>query len=706
MATPEQLQRALINADAAGDTDAARALAAEIQKMRAAPAPEAVEQVGSSLNTAMGGIPRQLGLTARAGLTGLGDAVGIVSNPFASALNLAAMTFGKKAPFGQASQATGALADTLGLPSPETPTERVVQDASRLMAGTGGFGAAGQAAKIGGAGVQKVGDFLSQAMGRQVSSAAGAGLAGGSVKEVGGTPAAQFGASMLGGVAGGMAAGGVGSLSNWLTKPPKMNPQQLDVRIERLLSDQGIKWDAIPAGAKTALRAEVGGALQAGKELNPDSVRRLLDFRTVGATPTRGTVTLDPIQITREKNLAKMAANSGDTELHGLPRIDNANNRALIGSLNQVGGQPIDAMAAGQRVVGTVASRDARMADIESRLYSRARDSAGRSAPLDRGAFTQQAFDNLARDNKGAFLPAEVESVLNQISVGEITKNGKTYPVPFDVDAINSLKTTLATASRGAKDGNVRAAIKSVRSALEDTPIAAADGSAIPAQSMRAFDRARKVSAGRFGWQESAPGIEAAVGGAAPDQFVKKFIMSDAASFGDVTKLAKEVQRDPQAQAAVRSSIVGLLKDKALSGASDEIGSFSQSAYNRAFSSVERKLPLFFQPEEIEQLKAIGRVASYTQVQPRGSAVNNSNTAAMLGGRALDMVAGGSKFLPLGKALVGDPLQSIRLSIGNSNAANVFPSLLTPVQSTPMTQTMLTPGLLTMGLLAAPQPIK
>jgi len=304
------------------------------------PQQEAVQAVGSKLSNALGAIPRQLGLTGRAALTGMGDAVGVLSNPIASAINLGFIGAGKEAPMPNASQTMAGVADWLGLPKPETPTERVAQEGARLMAGTGTFGGLGNtAAKYGTEGAQRVGEFLTRALESQVSAAAGGGLLGGSAKEAGAGPGTQFAASLLGSVAGGMVPGAARSTVDWVTRlaSPKLTPQQIDVRIERLLSDQGVDWKALPAGAKSSLRAELAKSLQAGDELE------------VGATPTRGTVTLDPVQITREKNLSKLAANSGAEELHGLPRIENANNRALISGVNEVGGRPVEAFTAGER---------------------------------------------------------------------------------------------------------------------------------------------------------------------------------------------------------------------------------------------------------------------------------------------------------------------------------------------------------------------
>lgn len=682
--------------------------------------PEAVEQVGSGALAGIRQIPRQLGLTARAGIGGIGDMVGVLSNPIAATINLGgqAMGFDTNIPF--ASQTADALSDTIGLPKPETPTERVAQGAARVMSSVGTSGGLGSlASRFGGPVAQEVGGFLTQAPAQQVGGAMGSGVLGESVKEAGGTPLEQGVAAVVGSVVGGGAASGIERFSARHAR----TPQQIDVTIQRMLVDQGVDWAAIPAGAKAALRREVGKLLDAGKEVDAAAVRRLADFHTVGATPTRGTVSLDPVQITREKNLSKTLANAGDGELHGLPRIENENNRALINVLTRTQGDPVDPMTAGQQVVGAIRAKDERFRNIENRLYQRARDAAGREIPLDREAFVNKAFENLAKSNKGAFLPDDIGRLLNAIRTGKMSSGGQEFDVPFNVDVIDNLKTTLATASRGAKDGNVRAALKDVRDALEGlTPApvkrefggsrvvtpeqakALQQADELPGAALRAFDRARGVARGRRTWQESSKAVEAALGGEAPDNFVRRHIIADSASFDESVKIAREIQRNPQARQAVRSAIVGHLKDRALSGASDEVGNFSQSGYNRALKQVGRKLSLFFTPEEIAALEAVGRVASYTQVQPRGSAVNNSNTAAMVGGRLLDMLDA-AKFVPFGRALITDPLQSIRLSAQSRAAENVIPGLLTGGQQPLLSPALAIPGVMSTGLLATSPPL-
>ena len=57
---------------------------------------------------------------------------------------------------------------------------------------------------------------------------------------------------------------------------------------------------------------------------------------------------------------------------------------------------------------------------------------------------------------------------------------------------------------------------------------------------------------------------------------------------------------------------------------------------------------MFFSKDEIAELDALQRVASYEKFRPTGAAVNESNTAATLLGRGIDAISGkASKYIPL-----------------------------------------------------------
>ena len=83
---------------------------------------------------------RQAGLTGRAAIEGIGDVIGIVQNP------MSAMTGGA---IRKSSEVYPELASSLGLPQPETATERMVGAASRGVVGAGTMaGGASQLANI------------------------------------------------------------------------------------------------------------------------------------------------------------------------------------------------------------------------------------------------------------------------------------------------------------------------------------------------------------------------------------------------------------------------------------------------------------------------------------------------------------------------------------------------------------------------------
>ena len=74
------------------------------------------------------------------------------------------------------------------------------------------------------------------------------------------------------------------------------------------------------------------------------------------------------------------------------------------------------------------------------------------------------------------------------------------------------------------------------------------------------------------------------------------------------------------------------------------------------------------------------------QAQPAGSAVNNSNSGALLLGRGADALKGLVGKIPFGQAAVLDPIRNIEISMRNRAAQNVMPGLLAPQQTQPMGQ--------------------
>jgi hypothetical protein len=668
------------------------------------------EQTSQSAGSFINGIPRQIGLTARYGMEGTANLLQLFTEPIRAVQDK--VTGAPTKPLGQV--ATG-IADWMRLPSPETPDERVIGDASRLVAGSGGFmgGVKGASSFIGKKGAELIAPLLQNPV-SQLSAAAGGGLASGASREAGGDGSEQLLAALGGTVAGGLTPGAINGVISKISSL-RSSPMALEGKITLALKEAGVDWQAVPQGIRNQLLADVKKATSTGGDLNPDAVRRLADFRMTNTTPTRGMLTLDPIQVTREQNLAKLGANSSDDALAALPMLQNRNNSQLISNLNQAGAAKGNPLEAGRSSIDRITGIDSAMKSRVSSMYDAARNMPGGDVPLQRTELVNNIYSRLAKENKLAFLPKEVSDMIDDISLGVVKRGGQQFDVPFDAKALDNLMTTISTAQRGTKDGNIKAALSLVRQAIDDTPItpvkAQFGGNQVVTQAgakflrdqdaqapefMRSLNQARAAARQRFDWQESSKPVQAALDGMEPDKFFQRFVVGGTIS--DAKALAQAGDK-----AAIKDSITAYLKEKALNGSADEVGKFSQSAFNKALKGIgQEKLGLFFSKAEIQQLEANARASSYMQVQPVGSAVNNSNSGVYFNARMMDYITSVASKVPLGKQLVVDPLRSVDISLGERAAQNITPGLLMPNQQSAALPFFSAPAAAGLGLLSAP----
>jgi hypothetical protein len=700
MASLAELQDALVNADRAGDVAAARQLADAIHAMQTVQdAKPASVKAGSTINQ----FGRQLGLTARYGMEGLGDTAEMFVSPFRLLTDAATST--KTMPLGKLA---GRTADWMGLPSPQGANERVVAEATKLMAGSGGLIKGAQLlTKAGIPMVAKVGEFLAANPLQQVTSAAGAGLAGGASKEAGGTQLEQGLASFGGGVAGGLVPSVVGGSVN-LAKTlfnKGITAQEFDIKIGNILKQSGVDYNEVPERTRQALRQELAGALQANKELDPAAVSRLLAFKEAGLTPTRGMVSQNPVQITREQNLAKMGANSSDSSLSGLALVQNQNNNKLIGNLNDLGANRGDVLRAGEAVTGSILGRQAGLRGAEQSAWDAAKASPGYRQPISAGVLSDI---NAALDSEGLmpFMNPTISKYMEAFQTG----------APFTPQAYRNLQSMLSKETmKGGNEGYAAGVAARILREADLLPAGVVNnGAPVPmgvAAGMRGADnaatdaieavnRARNATGVAYDYEGSSPLVRSVLADGRtsdPMRIAQSYII------GGTAREAEDLVRQvgPQGMAPIKEAILSHLKDKALSGASDETGKFSQAAFIKALNALgDRKLALIFSPEELRALRNNARVASLMMSQPVGSAVNNSNSTAMLMGRGYDAFKALAGKLPFGQQFVLDPLQNISLSVGTSKAQNVLPGLLAEQPKQSLVQPYLLPGLAAGGLLA------
>lgn len=681
------------------------------------PAQPVAVKAGGMLND----VGRQVGLTARYGIEGLANLAQIGTEPIRylqdkltpdRAPSLSQLVTGEESPKSlPLGMIATQFADKIGLPSPQNANERVVGDAARMMVGAGGFAGGSQSAANALSGTaQKVFSYMAANPVSQITGAAGGGLAGGASREAGGTNGEQVLASVLGTVAGGLAPSGVNAVVQRVNAM-RTTPMQLEGKINLALREGGIDFSQLPRGVRETLMADVRKASASGGDLNADALRRLADFRMTNTTPTRGMLTLDPVQITREQNLAKIGANTADEGLQGLARTQNQNNTRLIGNLDALGAADGSIEAAGRQVVNAITGRQAGLRSAEQAAWDAAKASPGYRQPISSGVLSDI---NRALDDQGLmpFMNEKINSYMGAFQSGQR---------PFTPQDYRNLQSMLSR--EVAKGSNEGAAAQLAQRILRDADVAPVQSTgpalttARTAAGMRASDAAddaalsaidqvntaRNATRQAYAYEDSTPLVRSVLSDSAtsdPQRIAQRFIVGGTAD--EAATLAQEV--GPQGAQAVKGAILAQLKDKATQGANNEVAKFSQSAFNRELRKIgERKLQLFFTPEEIAQLQANGRVASYMQAQPVGSAVNNSNSGALALGGIYDAMNTLAKYVPFGRQIVIDPLKSLDVSLAQRQAQIIAPSLLTPTPRQ-MAPSLLGPGVAAGGLLAAPRP--
>jgi hypothetical protein len=224
-------------------------------------------------------------------------------------------------------------------------------------------------------------------------------------------------------------------------------------------------------------------------------------------------------------------------------------------------------------------------------------------------------------------------------------------------------------------DGTLRHGLGIVRSALDDAtvlPAAKVNTGNLPAvagtvppstqqagqEAIAAFQRARGAHRDLMQRIDANPALRAVADGVEPDQFMQRYVVGSGATAADVQALRGELS--PQATQQMRQALVRHLKDKA-TGGDEDITKFAGKTYRDELRRLADKLPAFFSRDEIQQLDDIGNAAKYLKAQPDGSAVNNSNSGALVLGRTLDTLDKIAGYVPLGgKDVIRGVIQGVQ----------------------------------------------
>lgn len=354
--------------------------------------------------------------------------------------------------------------------------------------------------------------------------------------------------------------------------------------------------------------------------LSPDELQRHAEAGSVGVQLTRGQASGEPNLISDEMN-----ARSSHPDL---ANAYNAQNGALLDSLNNLRANVAPDVTAqgsgiGQQLVDSYKTQDAQARAAISDNYQKLADANGGELPLNGDQFVSSAQAALKKDNVQRFLPTPVQGILNDLKdSGNMTFND-----------FENYRTILAQQGRladRAGDGTASHAINVVTNALTDTPM---DGAAAGLKQLA--DTARASAKQRFQAIAADPaykavvGDDTAIGQASPlaDKFVQNYIVNGKTA--NVSNMLNNIGSDPTAVQAMRAGVVDNLKAASGIDLRTNTGNISQSGLNKGIQNLGNKSQLIL-GDDADTVNTIGNVARYTQQQPRGSFVNNSNTAAAM----------------------------------------------------------------------------
>lgn len=280
---------------------------------------------------------------------------------------------------------------------------------------------------------------------------------------------------------------------------------------------------------------------------------------------------------------------------------------------------------------------------VINQKYKALRDAAGGEFPIDAPALLDNVKAALKKDLLSNDAPAS--------QMAELSRMAADKSMTFE-DYL-SLRRNLGDIARTSSDGTTRRAASLMIQELENLPLQ--DGAK---QLKPLADEARSAAKARFQMLEKDPAYKAAVeDSVAPDKFMEKFVVNGTRD--NVKTMIDQLGRDSVAHQHMSAGTLNWLREKSVDGQ----GNFSQAAFNKALNQLDKseKLNLVFNPDASSTLKTLGNVAHYTQAQPKGAFVNNSNTLvgamaekAAGGLETLGNVVGGGKFgIPVGSMVRG-----------------------------------------------------
>jgi hypothetical protein len=689
--------------------------AQEAPKSKIAVSPKSAVVPQSQAESATSQAAHQLGLFARAGITGVSALPNMVGNALNSAINIGTSGINKVAgthipQLGMPSQATQNLMNMGGISQPRNGMEQAVQDAASSVAAvrpTVGLGKllAGASNSL----ARTIGTAFQEAPGLQMLGGAGAGAAGSIAAQSGAGAGGQLGASLLGSMLGVGAARAGQSLAALLGAP---NEQQM---LAQAMRDQANNAAVEPV--KPRVKLNVDGSVQPIAQVPATAPSK--PFAPPATAPEGGSLNtqrqLENIELMKKIGLNEQrpSAISGNKFQAGMEY----ENTKLD---NQVGQVARDQLAKEQQAIKSYASNivadtgatagtpeaigQSIRAPLQGlsdyfdaqigKLYDAAKENAGGMGAVDPKNLNALIGNNDFRESllsspAGTTLLGSIERQIKRFQGAPIP--GETPPpAPNTVNSAENLRKWLNSQW---SPGNSRL-IGQVKEAL-DTDVANAGGSGV-------FDQARALHGLRKDTLDNPNGIsklltEKGPGGinqAIPDEKVASNLLTmPTGQFSHVLETLSSLPdnlapQGNQAIAEIRGALAKRIYQAGDSGGTQNGPSMWNAAnVTRAMNANRSKMDMLFTPEQLDRFNTLHDVGHILQSPTayKGAAAQGYNflqsgavKAPALGLAGLGAYLGGPVGSMLGGALGSVASGAAKAKIDASMAQKLSKSLQNP----------------------------
>ncbi|SSQ30158.1 Uncharacterised protein [Acinetobacter baumannii] len=478
----------------------------------------------------------------------------------------------------------------------------------------------------------------------------------------------------------------VNAVRNTGSQAAQRTAQAIDKSLDDALRQQGMSLGDLSDDVINGLRKEAKDALKAGKNLNPQAVARKAVLDQVGIKGTKGQVSGNAQQWQKEAELAKLQ-NVG-APLREKFIDDNKQLASLLDSANaSTGGKATDQYGAMQNALSSVNSQLDQNKQFINAAYDAAKKAPGNDVVIDGRGFANDAFTALENNYAASSLPPSVQKILK-----DIADNPDKFTLGKSEELVKILNREYKSSLQMGQPTSATYSIGLVRDALNSRQAEAMQGLLSSGNdAAKAYQFARQANQFNANQIEGMPLLQDARKGVEPDKLFNQHILN-----GNVNELARTVDLlknvNPQAVSDIKQQVLEFIANKAIK----QNGQFSPAGMKRALDGIgDRRLSTLFEPDELKNIKNIGKAGEYLVMQPNHSYVNNSNTASATMNKLMDFF-GNSKVkavmnLPYFKDYVVDPVANYgsNRSVNKAFQPDITGAPIAPTPPSPQQQSLI-----------------